>query len=144
MPLNCAAQGAGLSKDASLSRPRVLLASLESECDYHGAGVSERDYQDRGWVPVALAWVRCSGAEELTLSDPEKQLQRVSCKDVQHPSEKLETPAVPSIGSWWNELWYIHSGESYPAAQKKEGDSYVSTWKCFQDILQCKKQQIGE
>ena len=93
---------------------------------------------------MALPLVRRSGAEELTLPDPEKHLQRVSCKDVQHPSEKLQTPAVPSIVSWWNELWYIHSGESYPEAHKKEGDSYVSTWKCFQDILQCKKKQTGE
>ena len=38
MPLNRAARGAGLSKDASFSRPRVLLASLESDCDYHGRG----------------------------------------------------------------------------------------------------------
>lgn len=56
MPLNCAARGAGLSKDASLSRPRVLLASLGSECDYHGGRVSERDYPPKTEDGFLWSW----------------------------------------------------------------------------------------
>lgn len=51
--------------------------------------------------------------------DPENT-HRVLRKEAGHPGEKLQSPAVPSSGSRWNELWYIHSRHSYPAAQKKD------------------------
>ena len=87
-----------------------------------GGSEQEHPSKTEWWVPVALTLVRRSGAEELTVSDPEKHTQRVLHKEAGHPGEKLQSPAVPSSGSRWNELWYIHSGHSYPAAQKEDGD----------------------
>ena len=122
--LGCVGDGHPHAEDASFSLPRVPLASLDSKCDYNFGGGSEQEHPSKTeWgVPVASTLVRRSGAEELTLSDPEKHTHRVLRKEAVHPSEKLESPAVPSTGSRRNELWYIHSGHSHPAAQKEDGD----------------------
>lgn len=65
------------AEDASFSLPRVPLASLDSKCDYNLRGGSEQEHPSKTewWVPVALILVSRSGAEELTVSDPEKHTQ---------------------------------------------------------------------
>lgn len=77
-------------------------------------------FQDRVGGSCGLDAGEAQWCRGLTLSDPEKYTPRVLRKEAGQPSEKLESPAVPSTGSGRSELWYIHSGDSYPAAQKEE------------------------